>query len=561
VSANSSTRKPMRSDVLVVGAGFAGMYLIWKMREFGLSVRGVERGGGVGGTWYWNRYPGLRCDAESLDYSYSFSDELQQEWEWSERFPAQPDILRYLDHVADRFDLRRDIDFGTEVLSAAYDEADNVWSVETDRGGIYRARYLVMATGALSKPQEPPFPSLDAFTGEWYQTSRWPHDAVQLAGKRVGLIGTGSTGIQFATAVAPEVEHLFVFQRTANYSVPARNRPLDPGMAAEYKRNYAAHRESARYSGGGTAIDEYYDEPGYGPPPEPQEISALSVGDEERRAEYERRWRYGGAPEVLAVYADLMVSDEANETLSEFVREQIRAIVEDPDTAELLCPNTHPLGTKRICVDTGYFEIFNRPNVTLVDVRSAPIAEITETGLRLADGQEFELDVIVFAIGFDALTGALLDVDIRGTEARSLRELWKDGPRSYLGLAVAGFPNLFTITGPNSPSVLSNVVTSIEQHVELVSDLIAHARDRGADRIEPTQRAQDDWVEHVNFVASHTLFPKAASWYMGANIPGKPRIMLPYVGGVGNYRKTCEEIAADGYRGFEFSRGESRVAA
>ena len=540
-------------DVIVVGAGFSGLYAIWKFRGMGLSVRAFERGDGVGGTWFWNRYPGLRCDAESLDYSYSFSPELQQEWEWTERFPPQPEILRYLEHVAERFSLRDHIAFETAVRRTTYQQDHNRWEVETDQGDTYFARWLVMATGALSEPQDPPFPGLDRFKGQWYQTSRWPKEGVELAGKRVGLIGTGSTGIQFTTAVAPEVEHLTVFQRTANYSVPARNRKLDPGFVADTKANYERYRGGARYSGGGTTVDREYEEPGYGVQPKPQELSALQVSEEERRAEFERRWAYGGAPEVLGAYVDFMVNDEANTTLAEFVREKIRSIVEDPETAELLCPDDHPVGTKRICVDTGYYETFNRDNVTLVGVRTNPIEEITETGIRLHDGSEYELDVIVFAIGFDALTGALLNIDFVGRDGVRLRDEWHAGPHSYLGIMVSGFPNMFTITGPNSPSVRSNVVTSIEQHIDLVADLIGEAGRRGADEIEADHEAQEAWVTHCNDLVAGTLYPTVSSWTNGANIPGKPRMYLAYLGGVGGYRRTCEEVAADGYRGFAFA--------
>jgi cation diffusion facilitator CzcD-associated flavoprotein CzcO len=543
-----------RFDVVVVGAGFSGMYALFTLRAMGLSVRVFEQGAGVGGTWYWNRYPGARCDAESLEYCYSFSEELQQEWEWSERYAQQPEILRYLNHVADRFDLRREIQLNTTITSVHYDEELSCWEVAADSGERVTARYVIMASGALSARNEPPFPGLGEFSGRWYQTSAWPHERVDVSGLGVGVVGTGSTAIQAIPILAEAAEQLFVFQRTPNFSVPARNRGLSPEHVAHFKHRYAEHRASARYSRQGTSAVRDFEEPGFGLPPAPNPKSALEVSDAERRAEYERRWRFGGAPEMLSAYSDLVKDESANETVAEFVREKIRATVDDPRVAELLCPRDHPLGTKRICVDTNYYETYNRPNVTLVDARSAPIQEITAKGIRTTQ-QTYELDVIVFAIGFDALTGSLTRVDITGPSGRTLRSEWTDGPRTYLGLAVSGFPNLFIVTGPGSPSVLSNMVTSIEQHVDWIAGIIRHAQERGIDRVEATQDAQNQWSDHVRAVADSTLYPRANSWAMGANVPGKPRAFLPYAGGVGAYREICDEIAADGFRGFAFRGG------
>jgi cyclohexanone monooxygenase len=525
-------------DAVVVGAGFAGLYALHRLRELGLSVRVLEQGGDVGGTWYWNRYPGARCDIESLDYSYSFSEDLQQEWEWSERFATQPEILRYVSHVAERFDLRRDIEFDTTVISAAYDEGAGRWLVTTEAGAHHSARWLIMATGCLSVARKPDFPGLDLFRGRWYHTGAWPHEGVDFTGLRVGVIGTGSSAIQSIPLIAEQAASLTVFQRTPNYSIPARNGPLAPEVVRDLKARYAEHRQEARYSRGGV------------PRPVPTR-KALEVDEETRLADFRERWEHGGLG-FLAGFTDLGVDEAANDTAAEFVRERIREIVRDPEVAERLLPRGYPIGTKRLCVDTGYYATFNRDNVTLVDVRTSPIVEITEQGVRTTDG-EHEFDAIVFATGFDAMTGPLLRVDISGRGGRSLRDEWSAGPRSYLGLAVNGFPNLFTVTGPGSPSVLSNMMVSIEQHVEWIADCLAHLRDHDLQVIEAEAEAQDEWVDHVNEVADRTLHPRAASWYMGANIPGKPQVFMPYIGGVGAYRERCERVAAAGYKGFVLS--------
>jgi cation diffusion facilitator CzcD-associated flavoprotein CzcO len=525
-------------DAVVVGAGFAGLYALHSLRGLGLSTRVYEAGDGVGGTWYWNRYPGARCDVESVTYSYSFSEELEQEWMWTERYPAQPEILRYLNHVADRFHLRPDIQLETRVTSAVYDETADRWTIETDRGDRVSAKFVVMATGCLSSWQVPQLDGLDTFRGRTYHTGNWPHEGVDLTGLRVGVIGTGSSGIQSIPAIAGHAGQVVVFQRTPNFSVPARNRPIDPELERQVKANYRALREKARGSGSGLPVD-------------PPTQSALEVDPDERRRRFEAGWELGGPPAIMASYNDILLKKEANDTLAEFVRAKIRETVRDPAVAERLCPTDHPVGTKRICVDTDYYATFNRENVTLVDVRSAPIQEVTPRGIRTSEA-EYELDAIVFATGFDAMTGALLKIDIRGRSGRTLQEKWADGPRTYLGVQMAGFPNLFTITGPGSPSVLSNMVVSIEHHVEWISDLIRYVREHGYESVEATGEAEDAWVAHVNEVADKTLYPQANSWYTGANIPGKPRVFMPYVGGVGPYRRLCAEIAEKDYEGFAF---------
>ena len=532
---DSKRTDPHDVDVVIVGAGFAGLYLIYRLRKLGLSIRVFEAATGVGGTWYWNRYPGARCDVESMQYSYSFSEELQQEWKWSERFSAQPEILRYANHVADRFDLRRDIQFETRVTSAHFDDETRRWTIETDRGERVSSRYCIMATGCLSTAQIPDFKGLDSFRGSTYHTGYWPHEEVDFSGQHVGVIGTGSSAIQAIPVIAEQAAHVTVFQRTPNYSIPSRNGPMTEEYEQFWKRDYAHKREEARHTRNGILQDL-------------NEVSAMAVSEEERERVYEQRWESGGTY-FMAAFNDLATSQESNDTAAEFVRERIRETVKDPETAELLAPKDYPIGTKRICVDTSYFETFNRDNVTLVDVRNTPIEEITPDGL-IAGGKAYKFDSIVFATGFDAMTGTLLAIDIRGRQGRLLREKWEAGPRTYLGLAVEGFPNMFMITGPGSPSVLSNMMVSIEQHVDWVVDGIARMDERGIETIEATHEAEDSWVEHVNEVAYQTLYPKAASWYMGANIPGKPRLFLPYIGGVGAYRDKCDEVAANGYEGF-----------
>ncbi|HXA24326.1 MAG TPA: NAD(P)/FAD-dependent oxidoreductase [Acetobacteraceae bacterium] len=533
-------------DVAIVGAGFAGMYMLHRVRGLGMSAVVFEAGAGVGGTWYWNRYPGARCDVESMQYSYSFSPELQQDWQWSELFASQPEILRYANHVADRLDLRRDMRFDTRVTEARFDEAEHRWDIRTDRGDHVSARHCVMATGCLSTARVPDFEGLTSFKGMTYHTGHWPHEGVDFTGQRVGIIGTGSSAIQAIPVIAEQAAHLTVFQRTPNFSIPSRNGRMTPNYEQAWKSAYPQRRDQAREARTGVLND-------------PNDKSALEVSDAERQREYEVRWEAGGTS-FMAAFNDLIFSQPANDTASEFVRNQIRGIVRDPAVAELLAPKNHPIGTKRICVDTDYYQTYNRTNVTLVDVKSAPITEITPNGLRAGE-REYEFDSIVFATGFDAMTGALTRVDIRGRNGLALRDKWEAGPRTYLGIMTAGFPNLFMITGPGSPSVLSNMIVSIEQHVDWISDCIAWLRTHGLDCIEASLEAEDAWVDHVNEVAYGTLYPSANSWYMGANIPGKPRVFMPYIGGVGAYRGICSDIAAKGYDGFRVAASQLAAAA
>jgi cyclohexanone monooxygenase len=535
-------------DVVIVGAGFAGMYMLHRLRGLGLSAQVFEQGGDVGGTWYWNRYPGARCDVESMQYSYSFDGKLQQEWDWSERYAPQPEILKYAQHVADRFNLRPDIQFNVRVESAIFDEIANTWSVATSDGKTVTAKYVVLATGCLSNARMPDFKGLKDFRGEIYHTGQWPHHPVDFTGKRVGVIGTGSSAIQSIPLIAEKAVHVTVFQRTANFSIPARNGPLTAGERQSFRQNYPEIRRKAREEMRNGIWQELPDR------------GALDDGDNERRAKYETRWTKGGLT-FTATYNNIALDKAANETAADFVRGKIAEIVKDPATARLLQPNDHPIGSKRICVDTDYYATFNRPNVTLVDVKSAPINEVLPNGVRVG-GKDYAIDALVLATGFDAMTGSVAKIDIRGRDGQTLNDKWAAGPRTYLGLMSEGFPNLFVITGPGSPSVLSNMIVSIEQHVDWISDCLGYMRDRGFEVMEARKDAEDKWVDHVNEVAYGTLYPQANSWYMGANIPGKPRIFMPYIGGVGAYRKICDEVAAKGYEGFAMTAAERpRVAA
>jgi cyclohexanone monooxygenase len=544
------TSEPVKFDAIIVGAGVGGLYAIYRLRKLGLRVRAFEAGTDVGGTWYWNRYPGCRCDVESMEYSYSFSDELQQEWHWPERYGTQPEILRYINHVADRFDLRRDIEFNTRVKEAFFDSKTATWTVNTDKGNTATARFCVMATGNLSTPRTPNYPGLESFKGNWYHTGLWPHEGVDFTGLRVGVIGTGSSGVQSIPIIAKQATHLYVFQRTANFSLPARNAPMDSAKEREHKAQYHERRRAA--------FDTPFGIAGYPPPVK----SALEAAEEERRRAYEAKWAEGGSISFLYSFTDLLLKKESNQTASEFVRQKIRATVKDPRTAELLCPNDHPIGTKRLILDTDYYETYNRENVTLVDIRSKPITEITPSGLRTADA-DYTLDAIVFATGFDAMTGAMKEIDIHTDTGMSIREKWEHGPRTYLGIMIAGFPNLFMITGPQSPGVKSQMILACEQHVDWIADCLEYMGARRFSRIEAEEEAENAWVQHNNEVADRTLYPLANSWYVGANIPGKPRVFMPYVGGISAYKKKCDEVAAKGYEGFRFDRDvdEQRFAA
>ena len=531
-------------DLVIVGAGFAGMYMLHRARQLGLSARVFEAGAGVGGTWYWNRYPGARCDVESMEYSYSFDDDLQRDWRWTERFAAQPEILRYAQHVAERFGLLDGIRFRTRVLGAHYDEAADQWRVRTrgeDDGSERecRARWLVMATGCLSSANLPEIPGRDSFAGERFHTGLWPHEGVDFTGKRVGVIGTGSSALQSIPIIAEQAKELVVFQRTATYAVPARNAPLDPEYEAGIKADYAAFRARNRKM-----------QNAFGSMMARNDSPALAATPEERERAFAERWARGGLV-FLGAYGDLMLDERANGFAADFVRARIAETVRDPGTARKLMPR-QIIGCKRLCIDTGYYETYNRPNVRLVDVSEAPIDEITPKGVR-AGGQEHELDSLVFATGFDAMTGSLLKIDIRGRGGVSLRDKWAAGPRTWLGLGIAGFPNMFTVSGPGSPSVLTNMIVSIEQHVEWISDCIAYMRARGHRAIEATPEAEEGWVAHVNAVADRTLFPGCNSWYLGANVPGKPRVFMPLIG-FPDYVAKCDEVAARGYEGFVFDR-------
>lgn len=526
----------MNYDAIIVGAGFAGMYMLHRLREAGYSAQVLEAGEGVGGTWYWNRYPGARCDVQSIDYSFSFSPELEQEWQWSEKYATQPEILRYANHVADRFDLRRDIRFGTRVRGASYDQRSNRWQVETEQGETFSAQFYVMATGCLSVPKEIDIPGAHTFGGQTYHTADWPRQGVDFSGKRVAVIGTGSSALQSIPLIAAQAGQLTVFQRTPAFSLPAANRALEPQAIAELKARYGEHREAARHSG-------------FGVPMPVITTSALEVSAEERQRTYENGWAGGTLNGMLQCYGDLLLNKAANDTAADFMRDKIRAIVRNPVTAETLCPYDFPFGTKRPCLDTNYYETFNLPHVELVDLRKTPLLEVTTQGVRTSDAER-TFDCIVFATGFDAMTGAIVKVDVRGVDGLALKDKWADGPRTYLGLGIAGFPNMFTITGPGSPSVMSNMMVSIEQHVDWITDCINYLRAHGHTCIEASPEAEAAWVEHVNQVADATLFPQANSWYMGANVPGKPRVFLPYIGGVGAYRLQCDEVTRNGYKGF-----------
>jgi cation diffusion facilitator CzcD-associated flavoprotein CzcO/acetyl esterase/lipase len=523
-------------DVIAVGAGFAGLYLLHRLRGLGFSAKVLESADDVGGTWYWNRYPGARCDIQSIDYSYSFDPKLETEWQWSERYATQPEILRYLEHVAHKHDLRRDIQFSTRVEVAKWDADASLWHIRSEAGEEFSCRFYVMASGCLSQPKAPEIEGTDRFHGEVYYTSRWPHEGVDFSGKRVAVIGTGSSGIQSIPLIAEQAQALTVFQRTANYSIPAHNGPMPTEKLAQLEGDRALYREAARWSGAGVPI-------------EPNEEGAMQVSAEERQRRYEAMWGAGELLGIAGAFSDLLVDPVSNETLCEFVRDKIRATVQDQATAELLCPRGHFIGTKRPCLDTNYYQTYNLPHVRLVDLREHPISSITEHGIDTSD-ETFEFDAIVYATGFDAMTGAIVAVDIVGRDDLSLADKWANGPQTYLGLMTVGFPNFFTITGPGSPSVLSNMTVSIEQHVEWIGDCLSYLSSNGLDVIEPTETAEAGWLQHVNDCADITLYPHADSWYMGANVPGKPRVFLPYVGGVDTYRGACDEVVSRDYLGF-----------
>ena len=534
---NSSLPDNRTADAVVVGAGFAGLYAIHKLKKLGLKVVCLEAAPDVGGTWFWNKYPGARCDVPSLEYSYSFSEELQQEWTWTERFASQTEILDYIRHVAARFDLRRDIIFSTRVMSATFNETQNNWTLVTDTGLSVDARFFIAASGCLSAARTPVIPGVRNFRGTVYHSGQWPEAPARLEDLRIGVVGTGSSGIQIIPELARVARQLFVFQRTPNFSVPARNRPLQKQEQALFKRYYQQNRARASESNDGML--------GMGAPTQ----STLSVEESARTRTYNARWEHGGAAALLTPYNDLLTDRTANETLGEFVRGKIQAIVRNPALAEKLSPRDHYIGTKRVCQDSGYYETFNQEHVTLVDIRQEPISQITESGIKTAHGH-YDLDALIFATGYDAVTGPLLAMNVRGKSGLRLADKWADGPKVYLGLVTSGFPNLFIVTGPGSPSVKGNMVHSIEQHVNFIADCLAYLRNNKLNMIDSDLEAEERWSEHVREVAERTLFPLADSWYVGANIPGKPRVFLPYVGGIPAYRKTCERVVANGYEGF-----------
>ncbi len=530
----------------MVGAGFGGLYALHKFRSQGLSVRVFEAAPDVGGTWYYNRYPGARCDVESVDYCYSFSDELQQEWTWTEKYATQTEILAYINWVADKLDLRRDITFGTRVTGAVLDEQTLRWTVRTDAGESVEARFVVMATGPLSAALTPDITGLETFRGEVYHTAHWPHEGVDFTGKRVAIIGTGSSGVQSIPIIADQAQQLYVFQRTPNYSVPAGNRPLTAEEIADIKANYAERRRLSWRSGGGS-------------PHAAHPKLTMEATPEERRAAFQKRWELGGVL-FSKTFADQMVSLEANDEARRFYEEKIRSVIDDPELADLLIPTDHPIGTKRICTDSNYFQTFNRPNVRLVSVRNTPIEAIDETGIATTEAH-FAIDVLVLATGFDAMTGALAKIDIVGRNGQRLIDDWSSGPRTYLGLGTDGFPNLFLVSGPGAPAVLANMVLHAEAHVNWIADVIGYLDTHGYSGIEPSAGAVENWMADCAQRAEATLFTKANSWYVGANVPGKPRQFMLFIGGFGTYLDICSEVAAAGYKGFDLLKAPSSTRA
>jgi cyclohexanone monooxygenase len=539
---NSSSSQRTHFDAVVIGAGFAGLYMLHRLRLLGRRAHVFEAGDGVGGTWYWNCYPGARCDVDSMQYSYSWSPELQQEWTWTERYPTQAEILRYINHVADRFDLRRDISLNAKVTAGQWLADQQCWLVRTEQGQEVTCDILITATGCLSDSRVPNIEGLDGFKGRTYHTGRWPKEPVDFTGLRVGVMGTGSSGIQAIPQLAKQAKALYVFQRTPNFSIPAWNGPIDPAHQQDWLTNYPKYREQARNTRSGIMYE-------YGTQ------SAVEMSDEARAEEMERRWRKGGT-NFAHSFNDTFTNRQSNELLSDFVRGKIKQMVQDPAVAEKLLPHDHGIGTKRICVDTGYYQTYNLPNVKLIDLRQTPIERFEADAAVTREGR-FELDAMVFATGYDAVTGALERLNLVGENGKTFKQLWQSGPTSYLGLMTVGFPNLFTITGPGSPSILTNVIVSIEQHVEWIANCLAYMDQRGHTRIDPQQSAQDQWVKHVQEVANGTLFVTANSWYMGANIPGKTRVFLPYIGGFSTYASRCQEVVAKGYEGFQFSSSQA----
>ena len=519
-------------DVIIVGAGFSGLYMLYKMRKMNLKALIIERASDAGGTWFWNRYPGARCDIESIEYSYSFSDELQQEWNWSNRYSDQSEILEYINYVVKKFNLKENIVFNTSVKSAKFDEKLKNWIVETDSKS-YSSKFCVMATGTLSSIKQPNFDGLENFKGDWYVTGEWPHEKLDFTSKKVAIIGTGSSAVQSIPVIAQEAKNLTVFQRSPNYTIPANNRPLTEKELSNAKSSYDQIREKAKYTRAGIGYNQF------------EERKLLDLSSEEINKELNNRWKIGGQEIFTAGFTDVGVSLEANKIVADFVKSKIREIVKDPNVAKLLSPED-AIGCKRLCADTNYFETYNRENVELIDLNSNPINSITENGI-LTKNKEFKFDTIIFATGFDAMTGALQAIDITGKNGKKLKQVWKDGPKSFLGLLINGFPNLFTVTGPGSPSVLTNMMVAIEQHVEWISDCINFLSKSNLNEVEADELFQIEWMDHIEEVAKNTLRYTCNSWYVGANVPGKKRVFMPYAGGFGKYREKCDEIAENNY--------------
>ena len=545
---NQSQVRSNEVDAVIVGAGFSGLYMLHRLHELGFTTRLFDAADGVGGTWYWNRYPGARCDSESHYYCYSFSDEIRKEWKWSCRYPAQPELLAYLNFVADRLDLRKDIDFGTRVAAGNYDEEAHRWVVETDQGETVRARFLITGVGNTSTPAKPSIPGLESFAGDVYHTALWPHEKVDFTGQKVALIGTGSSGIQSTPMIAEQADHLTVFQRTANYSVPARNHDLTDEMRRELEENYTEMRQLVLASP-------------IGMPFEIPQKSALEVSDEERTATLDKLWEIGSFRFMFTSYHDIVVDLKANATVAGYIEAKIRDTVNDPAKADVLCEFNHPVGTKRPPIDTNYYETFNRDNVSIVSIRKNPIREATVDGLIMDNGDKHKVDAIVFATGFDTVTGTLNKLNLRGKGGVSLADKWQDGPRAYLGLCTAGFPNLFMITGPGSPGILTNFPGCIEQNVDWIADVMTHMRETNAVEIETSENTEAQWMQDITDVANTTLMTTVDSWYMNTNIPGKPRVFSAYFSGMHTYAEVCADVAANDYKGFEVRSREMADAA
>lgn len=531
---------PKNVDCVIIGAGFSGIYTLHALRQDGYDAIVFEAGEDVGGTWYWNRYPGARCDGPSVEYSYSFSDDIQQDWTWSEKYASQPEILAYAQYVTDRLKLREQMFFNTTVTAAHYDSDRNCWRVTTDTGEVTIATYCIMATGPLSTPKTPDIPGLETFNNEILMTSRWPEGRHDFSQKRVGVVGTGSTGMQVVQALAPASRELFVFQRTANYAVPARNRPLTEDEVSEVKRTYGALRAAQRETYGLNLNKTL------------NPTKATEVSPEERSAVFWDRWNAGGTG-FIASFSDLITDEDANAAAAEFLHDRIRESVENAAVAEALIPRGQMVGGRRLQVEDGYYRIFNEPNVTLVDIRDDRNFAVTATGVQTTK-TAIELDVLVLATGFDALTGSLHAIDIQGSNGIQLRDAWHDGPLTLLGLMVPAFPNLFITVGPGSPSVRTNMIPSIEQHVEWIRDCLRFMRDHGHQTVEVSVEAAEQWTAHVQEVASETILFRTPSWYSGSNVAGKANVFMPYVGGAPTYRQHCERIVADGYSGFIFTQ-------